>query len=100
MGIYAFKNLRKILAHPSMAAWGIGPDNGEVVPGAAVQSDEGILAHITNTAIPIWHASGTCAMLPKEKGGVVDSTLKVYGIKGLRIVDASIFLVVPDQHTM
>jgi choline dehydrogenase-like flavoprotein len=100
MGVYAFKNLRRILAHPAMAAWGIGPDNGEVVPGAAVQTDEEILSHIQNTAIPIWHASGTCAMLPRDKGGVVDSNLKVYGIKGLRVVDASVMPIVPDQHTM
>jgi choline dehydrogenase len=32
-------------------------------------------------------------------GGVVDSALKVYGVQGLRIVDASIMPVVPDQHT-
>jgi choline dehydrogenase len=100
MGVYAFKNLRRILAHPSMAAWTIGPDNGEVVPGAAVQTDEEILNHIQNTAIPIWHASGTCAMLPQEQGGVVDSNLKVYGVQGLRVVDASVMPIVPDQHTM
>jgi choline dehydrogenase-like flavoprotein len=100
MGVYAFKNLRKILAHPSVAAWTIGPDNGEVVPGVDVQTDEEILNHIQNTAIPIWHASATCAMLPQEKGGVVDSRLRLYGIKNLRVVDASIMPVVPDQHTM
>lgn len=38
-----------------------------------------------------FHPTGTCAMLPKEKGGVVDGKLKVYGVKGLRVVDASIF---------
>lgn len=32
-------------------------------------------------------------------GGVVDSTLKVYGVQGLRFVDASIMPVIPDQHT-
>ncbi|RDW59103.1 alcohol oxidase-3 [Coleophoma crateriformis] len=37
-----------------------------------------------------WHPVGTCAMLPRGEGGVVDSRLKVYGVKGLRIVDASI----------
>jgi len=38
-------------------------------------------------------------MKPLADGGVVDSTLKVYGVQGLRIVDASIMPVVPDQHT-
>lgn len=47
----------------------------------------------------VHHASGTCAMLPREQGGVVDSRLKVYGVDRLRVVDASIFPVIPDQHT-
>jgi len=38
-------------------------------------------------------------MLPQAQGGVVDSRLRVYGVKGLRIVDASIMPVIPDQHT-
>jgi choline dehydrogenase len=56
--------------------------------------------YIQTTAISVWHASGTCAMLPFGNGGVVDPTLKVYGVKGLRIVDASIMPVIPDQHPM
>lgn len=38
-------------------------------------------------------------MKPLADGGAVDSSLKVYGVQGLRIVDASIMPVVPDQHT-
>lgn len=38
-----------------------------------------------------YHPIGTCAMLPKEKGGVIDSNLKVYGTSNVRVVDASIF---------
>jgi choline dehydrogenase-like flavoprotein len=38
-------------------------------------------------------------MLPREKGGVVDARLRVYGVGGLRVVDASVFPVIPDQHT-
>ncbi|KAL7916856.1 alcohol oxidase [Trichoderma velutinum] len=40
--------------------------------------------------IPSWHPVGTCAMLPREKGGVVNPQLKVYGVDKLRVVDASI----------
>ena len=39
---------------------------------------------------PIYHPVGTCSMLPKELGGVVDPCLRVYGTKKLRVVDASI----------
>ncbi|RAH79184.1 choline dehydrogenase [Aspergillus japonicus CBS 114.51] len=39
--------------------------------------------------VSMWHFAGTCSMLPREKDGVVDSHLKVHGIDGLRVVDAS-----------
>lgn len=42
-----------------------------------------------------YHFSGTCVMMPKEDGGVVDAKLKVYGTTNVRIVDASIFPLVP-----
>ena len=38
-----------------------------------------------------YHPIGTCAMIPREKGGVVDDHLKVYGTSNIRVVDASIF---------
>lgn len=50
--------------------------------------------------MPVWHASGTCAMLPRGEGGVVDEKLRVYGVQRLRVVDASIFPVIPDAHTV
>ncbi|KAK0943315.1 hypothetical protein LTR29_005103 [Friedmanniomyces endolithicus] len=45
-----------------------------------------------------YHPTGTCAMLPREKGGVVDSRLRVYGVKGLRVVDASIVPLQPRAN--
>ncbi|KAK8038381.1 glucose-methanol-choline oxidoreductase [Apiospora phragmitis] len=41
--------------------------------------------------ISVFHVCGTCAMLPRGRGGVVDSRLQVYGTKNVRVVDASIF---------
>jgi choline dehydrogenase len=38
-----------------------------------------------------YHPMGTCSMLPREEGGVVDTHLRVYGAKGLRVVAASVF---------
>ncbi|TCD66628.1 hypothetical protein EIP91_001095 [Steccherinum ochraceum] len=37
-----------------------------------------------------WHSLGTCAMMPREQGGVVDSRLNVYGVEGLKVADLSI----------
>jgi len=45
---------------------------------------------IRDSAISSWHPIGTCAMLPRDAGGVVDPQLKVYGVEGLRVVDASV----------
>jgi choline dehydrogenase len=46
---------------------------------------------VRQTSSTSFHPVGTCAMLPKEDGGVVDPNLKVYGTKNLRVVDASVF---------
>ncbi|KAH6673176.1 glucose-methanol-choline oxidoreductase-like protein [Halenospora varia] len=46
--------------------------------------------YVKKAALSAWHPTSTCAMLPLEKGGVVDPELKVYGTKNLRIVDASV----------
>ncbi|KAI1496433.1 putative GMC oxidoreductase [Biscogniauxia marginata] len=44
---------------------------------------------IQQNAVSMWHVGGSCAMLPKEINGVVNSNLEVYGVKNLRIVDSS-----------
>ncbi len=45
---------------------------------------------VKKVAISSWHPIGTCAMLPRSEGGVVDERLKVCGVRGLRVVDASV----------
>lgn len=39
-----------------------------------------------------WHSLGTCSMRPREKGGVVDSSLNVYGVKGLKVAGKCHFI--------
>jgi len=52
------------------------------------------------TSFGLWHPSGTCKMGPKsDPDAVVDSRLKVYGVKGLRVIDASIMPMIPAAHT-
>ncbi|KAL3480888.1 hypothetical protein BJX99DRAFT_272582 [Aspergillus californicus] len=64
-------------------------------------SDEEITALIRSSAFPSFaHPSCTCSMLKLEDGGCVDSKLRLYGSNGrVRVVDASIFPVVPSTHT-
>lgn len=47
-------------------------------------------AYSKKAALSCWHPTSTCAMLPREKGGVVDPQLLVYGTQGLRVVDSSV----------
>lgn len=55
---------------------------------------------IRHLSVGIWHLSGTCKMGPiSDPSSVVDSRLRVYGIKGLRVIDASIMPMVPAAHT-
>jgi choline dehydrogenase len=61
----------------------------EYMPGAAVQSDEDILAFAKETVSTVFHPSGTCKMGP-DPMAVVDERLRVHGISGLRVVDTSI----------
>ena len=63
----------------------------EFRPGPQCQTDEQMIQHIKDTVWTVFHPSSTCRMGSDPKSNVVDSDLKVYGIEGLRVVDASIF---------
>ncbi|KAF9895293.1 hypothetical protein FE257_000197 [Aspergillus nanangensis] len=49
--------------------------------------------------LTMYHLTGTCVMMPREDGGVVDPRLRVYGTANIRIVDASIFPLEPRGNT-
>jgi choline dehydrogenase-like flavoprotein len=53
---------------------------------------------MADNTITDWHPVGTCSMLPRESGGVVDSSLRVYGTSNVRVVDASIFPLQISAH--
>jgi choline dehydrogenase-like flavoprotein len=50
---------------------------------------------LKRTATTNYHPCGTCAMMPEQNGGVVDTKLKVYGTTNVRVVDASVFPIIP-----
>jgi len=82
--------VREIGEQPALAPFAAG----EITPGPDCRSDAGIDAHIRATAITVHHPLGTCKMgRASDPTAVVDSELRVLGIDGLRVVDAS---VMPD----
>ncbi|KDQ20011.1 hypothetical protein BOTBODRAFT_62375 [Botryobasidium botryosum FD-172 SS1] len=75
----------------------------EISPGAEYVSDNQLREFIRGYSASVWHTAGSCSMLPKEKGGVVDTQLRVYGTKNLRVVDLSILplhIMAPTQATV
>ncbi|MDR3397873.1 MAG: FAD-dependent oxidoreductase [Pandoraea sp.] len=76
--------IRRILAAPSLAQFG-----GQELHSRGVESDEALTALIRARADTIYHPVGTCRM-GSDAGSVVDPELKVRGVEGLRVVDASI----------
>ncbi|WP_257166124.1 GMC family oxidoreductase [Bradyrhizobium sp. SRS-191] len=77
--------LRKILAAPALRPY----VSDEAFPGSKVVSDDDILAYCRQTGSTIYHPTSTCRM-GTDALAVVDQRLRVRGIDGLRVVDASI----------
>jgi choline dehydrogenase len=71
----------------------------EFSPGAKVKSDDEILTFIRGNAHTAYHPIGTCRMGPAGPKTVVDEKLKVHGLEGLRVADASIFPTMPSGNT-
>ena len=63
------------------------------------ESDADLDAFIRHGARTTYHYTSTCRMAPEAERGVVDDELRVYGVQGLRIADASIFPTIPACHT-
>jgi choline dehydrogenase len=88
--------LRTIFAHPAFDA----VRGAETSPGAAVQSDAELDAWIARTADTMFHPVGTCRMgADNDIGAVVDAQLRVRGVAGLRVADASIMPRITSGNT-
>jgi choline dehydrogenase len=73
--------------------------NDELQPGAERHSDAELIDDIRQRAYSVFHPSGTCRMGTDPADCVVDPALRVYGVAGLRVADASIFPTVPSGNT-
>lgn len=94
--IRALKIARAAFASEPFAKY----DGVEVAPGPEVDSDEGLDAYIRETGYTVHHPVGTCKMGdPSDSETVVDPQLRVKGIAGLRVADASVMPTVIGGNT-
>ncbi|MBV8752966.1 MAG: GMC family oxidoreductase N-terminal domain-containing protein [Hyphomicrobiales bacterium] len=86
--------VRRLVAAPALA-W-LGAE--EFAPGPRIKSDEELLDFVTRTAETTYHPVGTCRM-GSDPLAVVDDQLRVHGIAGLRVADASIMPTLTSGNT-
>lgn len=92
--VHSIKLNREIAAQEPLASW----VKREIYPGDAVQSDEDLADYARSANITYHHQVGTCKMGSDEMA-VVDHDLKVHGVEGLRVIDASIMPTVTSGNT-
>lgn len=93
LAVAAFKYARKLESTAAVSDF-YKKNGGEYSPGASVatEDDEGVEAWIRANAVSLYHYSCTCKMGKEgDRMAVVDSQARVFGIQGLRVVDASVF---------
>ncbi|KAK4507783.1 hypothetical protein PRZ48_001518 [Zasmidium cellare] len=97
VAIAAYKRARQAFTSKFMQP--VLADRTEYWPGPAVQSDSQILDTVRNSLMTVWHAACTCKMgKSSDLMAVVDNHARVFGVKGLRVVDASSFAILPPGH--
>jgi len=92
--VEAIRCARRILAQPAFAEL----DGGELSPGPGVHTDEEILDWVARDGETALHPSCTCRMGTDELAVVDPASLRVHGLDGLRVVDASVFPFVPNGN--
>ena len=93
----ALKLARQLMASRAMSAY----FEQETLPGPQVASDDELLDFARQRGSTAYHLVGTCKMGPdNDPMAVVDAALKVRGVQGLRVVDASVMPQVPSANTL
>jgi len=85
VAVASLKWARRIAAQPALQRW----IDSEMLPGAALQTDDELLAYAQSAGGTVYHPVGTCQMGHGPRA-VVDPQLRVHGIQALRVVDASV----------
>ncbi len=92
--IEAVRTARRILNQPAFEPY----NAGEISPGADVETDQEIMDWVARDSETALHPSCTCAMGTDEMSVVDPATMRVYGVDGLRVVDASVLPVVTNGN--
>lgn len=83
---------RRVAAEPALARW----IAREIAPGAALQRDEDLAAYARRAGGTVYHQAGSCRMgAATDRDAVVDPLLRVRGVGGVRVADASVFPSMP-----
>ena len=72
---------------------------GQPAVNPAALDDAALLADFQARSGTVYHPCGTCRMAPEAAGGVVDAALRVHGVQGLRVIDASVFPNITSANT-
>jgi choline dehydrogenase len=92
--VEAIRCARDILGRPAFAEY----DAGEISPGPSVETDEEILDWVARDAETALHPSCTCRMGVDDHAVVDPDTLRVQGLEGIRVVDASVMPFVTNAN--
>jgi choline dehydrogenase len=92
--VEAIRVARRILNQPAFDPY----SGGEISPGPSVETDDEILDWVGRDAETALHPSCTCRMGTDELAVVDPSSMRVHGVDGLRVVDASVFPYVPNGN--
>lgn len=84
--VRGLKLARRVLAHESFRPYRAA----ERLPGPAIVDDEALLDYVRETLVTVHHPASSCRMGPAGDN-VVDPELRVHGLEGLRVADASVF---------
>ncbi len=96
VAVAGLKFTRKIMAAPALAAF----NPKELKPGSEVTAEEDLQRAAGDLGTTIFHPVGTCKMGPvHDTSAVVDDELRVHGIHGLRVIDASIMPTITSGNT-
>jgi choline dehydrogenase len=92
--IGGLRMVRRLFTAPALARYA----RDEILPGKDVQSDDELLDYLRQTGSTVFHATCTCKM-GRDPLAVVDDELRVQGLAGLRVVDASVMPAVTSTNT-